>query len=162
MDMIVFFPYRSLLRNKVQRLYYSWACISFIVASRKPILSSCLMGSLNMKVSIPSSMLETRIFLELERWYGEDLYLFHGEAPWLPKSLFLEEWTWWQSRTQMQRGPWVQIYLVFHPSLVFHGLSCFVLILKCVGLYTLWWGGRTAKARRDLICLVNPAFMHLV
>ena len=161
MDMIVFFPYRSLLRNKVQRLYYSWACISFIVASRKPILSSCLMGSLNMKVSIPSSMLETRIFLELERWYGEDLYLFHGEAPWLPKSLFLEEWTWWQSRTQMQRGPWVQIYLVCHSSLIFYELFCFDLTLRCIVSHAMEWGGRNIKYRCIIIHLVQPVFLHL-
>ena len=76
MNTMVFFPSRSLLHTKIKWLSSSWASISFIPADTKSNLLCWLVASLKLKVSFPSSMLDTRAFLKLGRLYGEELDIY--------------------------------------------------------------------------------------
>ena len=74
--MVVFFLSMPLLRTKSQWFYSSWASISFLVASTKTSLSGWLVVSLKVKVSFPSSVLETRGLWKLGRLSGDEFALF--------------------------------------------------------------------------------------
>ena len=88
----------------------------------------------------------------------ENIWLFlNGGSAWMQKSLFLEEWTCWQSWPQIQRGtrgqiPWV-CNLIF---LIFPGLFLLSLVLRFIGSHILVLGERIVKARPDLLRFAKP------
>ena len=72
---MVFFLFNFLLLTRCQCLSFSWASISFLIASTKFILSGWLVASLNVKVSFHSFLFDTKSLVKLGRLYGEDLPL---------------------------------------------------------------------------------------
>ena len=162
MDTMVFFLLYYLLLTRVQCLLISWAPVSFLIASTNSSLSGWLVEYLKVRVSFPASTLEAMGLVKLGRLSGEDLALYSWWRSWSTKIDvygiidFVAYVATYTKRATMLNNFGIPFYLLYLSWNIF-----FALILKCGGSHILGLGGRTEKARCDLLHLVKPELLHL-